>query len=78
MKKNFLFDGAKFQTSSKGTDYAKIYLRELDDFGSPVMEQTTFISFNPNVIQKAKSINAGESIIADLKITQATIEDLEV
>ena len=80
MLSEFFLDGVEVKTSAKSDkDYAVFYVREIRD-GEPIFKQSIFNSFNPTVVEMAKSgrLPAKSNIQLDLRVFEATVEDIIV
>lgn len=78
MVSEFLLDGVEIKTSTKSDkEYAVFYVREIRN-GEPVIRQSTFNSFNSNVVDMAKSgqLSAKSIIQMDLRVFEATVADI--
>lgn len=79
VKVEFLFDGVDIRVSSKSNqEYATIFGRELTEDGTPKIKQSSFITFQPTVVEATKKLEAGTIVLLDLRITQATVQGIEV
>lgn len=67
------FDGVKEGVSPKGTAYADVYYREVDENGNAVLDQSKYRTFDAGTIAVCKMLKVGEMISVDLEIRDALV-----
>lgn len=74
----FLLEGVKQKTSSKGTGYAEAYVKGVDEDGNPDIIQRRFMIFDEDVIEKLKRKKAGDLVNLELEVRDATVVNVGV
>lgn len=69
----FLLEGVKERTSSKGNIFAEAYVKGVNEDGVPDVVQRRFMVFDEAVIEKLKRKNVGELVNLDLEVRDATV-----
>lgn len=69
----FVLDGVKEKTSSKGSSYAEIYVRGVDENGDADFVQKRFMTFEEDVITKLRTKKPNDCVNLELEIKDATV-----
>lgn len=73
-----VLDGVREKTSSKGSKYAEVYIKGVDEDGTPDFVQRRFMCFDEVVIERLEKFKKDDLINLDLEIREATIVGIGV
>lgn len=79
MSGQFLFEGmVEPKTSSKGTKYSNIYIKEIDENGEPKMEQQKYPIFGDELCDAFSKIEKNSIIEIDYDVKDISINRVNV
>lgn len=74
----FLLEGVREKTSSKGSAYAEVFVKGVDEDGNPDIVQHRFMTFDEEVLSKLRTKKTNDYVNLQLEIREATITGVGV